>query len=320
MKSPSLAKRVYRRLYWLPRDLWWRWRLRGIDELVCFGICGIGDDLLCTAVLREMHKRGRRRVAMMTKWPELFENLPYPAKLISYDVGALHCIARAGIAVREVSYGRTVQTDPLKLEFEPGHFIEAMSRSVGITDAVEISPEVSLQAGEVAKWANLRDCVAVQTSRANPRHAMPNKEWSPGNWPELAKQLQGAARFVQVGGPDDPVFPGAEDLRGRTSLRDLMAVLANAKLFIGLEGFLMHLAKAVQTESVIIYGGYIHPSHSGYSENTNLFTDLPCSPCGYPSHCELDRKCMTLITPSMVARAVREALESGKGKKSGKRK
>jgi hypothetical protein len=301
-------KQIYRRLYWLPKDLKWKWRLRGIEELVCFGICGIGDDLLCTAVLREMHKRGRRRVAMMTNWPELFENLPYPAKLIPYNVGALHCIARAGIAVRGLSYGRTVQNDPLRLEFEHEHIIEAMCRSAGITDAVKCSPEVSLQPEEVAKWAHLRGCVAVQTSRANPRHAMPNKEWTAANWPALAAELQGVARFVQLGGPDDPVFPGAEDLRGKTSLRDLMAVLANARLFLGLEGFLMHLAKAVRTRSVIIYGGWIHPSNSGYPENTNLFSELPCSPCGYPSHCEFDRKCMSMITPGMVARAVRETI------------
>jgi hypothetical protein len=306
-------KRIYRRFYWLPKDLEWRWRLRGIKELVCFGICGIGDDLLCTAVLREMYQRGRRRVAMMTNWPELFENLPYPAKLIPYDVGALHCIARAGITVRQVSYSRTVQQDPLKLEFQPGHFIEAMCRSVGISGPVVISPEAVLRPEEVSKWAHLRDSVAVQTSRANPRHAMPNKEWLAANWPVLAGELRGVARFVQVGGPDDPIFPGAEDLRGKTSLRDLMAVLANARLFVGMEGFLMHLAKAVKTKSVIIYGGYIHPSHSGYAENINLFTELPCSPCGFPSHCDFERMCMTMITPKMVAEAVRRALQAESG-------
>lgn len=306
-------KQIYRRFYWLPKDLEWRWRLRRVDELVCFGICGIGDDLLCTAVLHEMYQRGRKRVAMMSKWPELFENLPYPAEVIPYDVGALHCIARAGITVRQVSYSRTVQQDPLKLEFESGHFIEAMCRSAEITGPVTISPEVVLRPDEMSKWAHLRACVAVQTSRANPRHAMPNKEWLTANWPVLAGELRGAARFVQVGGPDDPIFPGAEDLRGKTSLRDLMAVLANARLFVGMEGFLMHLAKAVKTKSVIIYGGYIHPSHSGYAENINLFTELPCSPCGFPSHCDFQRKCMTMITPEMVAQAVRCALQAESG-------
>ena len=307
-EAPNSLRSLYRRLYWFPKDVLWQWRLRGIEELVCFGACGIGDDLLCTAVLREMHQRGRTRVAMMSNWPDLFANLPYPAKVIPYDLGALHCIARAGITVHQVSYGCAVRQSPLRMEFEQGHFIEAMCRSVGISGPVAINPEVSLRSEELAKWGRLRGCVAVQTSRANPRHAMPNKEWRAENWSTLARELKGVAHFVQVGGPDDPVFPGATDLRGKTSLRDLMGVFANARLFVGLEGFLMHLAKAVRTKSVIIYGGYIHPSSSGYANNINIFTELPCSPCGLPSHCDFDRKCMTMITPSHVASRVRKAL------------
>ena len=75
--------------------------MRGIDELIYFGDRGLGGDLLCTAMLHEMHKRGRTKVDMMSNWPELFENLPYPAKVIPYDYGAQHCIERAGVKLRE---------------------------------------------------------------------------------------------------------------------------------------------------------------------------------------------------------------------------
>ena len=72
----TVLEQIYRRVYWLPKDLFWKLRLLGIRELIWFGDRGIGDDLLCSAVLREMHKRGRTEVAMMTNWPALFENLP----------------------------------------------------------------------------------------------------------------------------------------------------------------------------------------------------------------------------------------------------
>ena len=124
----------------------WKLRLRGIDELVHFGECGIGDDLLCTAVLREMHRRGRSRVAMMTGWPELFRNLPVPVRTLPYDLRALKRIQRAGVTVWCPRYATIAQEEPLRFAFPPGHFIESMCRSVGIegpVDAAWALPELA---------------------------------------------------------------------------------------------------------------------------------------------------------------------------------
>lgn len=308
MSAPSLAKRIYRRLYWLPKDLAWKRRLRGIDELVYFGDRGIGDDLLCTAVLHEMHKRGRTRVAMMSNWPELFENLPYPAKVVPFEYGALHCIERAGVKVLKPNYVKNIQSDPLRYEFEDGHFIQSMCRSVGIEGEIELRPHVAVTEEERSRWADCRDAIVVQTSRANPRFELRNKEWLPEYWQRLPELLNGLAAVVQIGGGEDPLFTGARDLRGKTSLRDVMAIMDSARLFVGLEGFLMHMAAAAGTKAVIVYGGYLQPSQSGYPGNFNLFTELPCSPCGYASHCDFSHECMRQITPEIVAEAVREGL------------
>jgi hypothetical protein len=287
----------------------WKARLRCIDELVCFGDRGIGDDLLCTAVLHEMHRRGRTRVAMMTAWPELFENLPAPAMTVPYRRRALKHIERAGVTVRCPRYSTVVHEDPLRYAFPPGHFIESMCRSVGIEGPVEARPRIRLTAAETSRWAHLRGSLVVQTSRANPRFAAPNKEWYAPHWQDLAVRLRGVAKIVQIGSRGDPPFDGAADFRGETSLRDAAAILCNARLFLGLEGFLMHLARAVDTRAVILFGGYVHPSTSGYPENTNLFAALPCSPCGQPVHCSHDRACMRRITPEAVAAAVDAAWE-----------
>src|ERR1700744_1108592 len=46
---------------------------RGLPELLMhFGI-GPGDDLLCTVLLRELRKRGQKKIWMMSKNPGLFE-------------------------------------------------------------------------------------------------------------------------------------------------------------------------------------------------------------------------------------------------------
>lgn len=253
-----------------------------------------------------MYKRGRTKVAMMTNWPELFENLPYPAVTLPFDHGALHCIERAGVKVFRPKYIKFLEDNPTRYHFQKGHFIESMCRSVGIEGTVELRPHVAVTKKERSRWANCRGSIIVQTSRANPRFELQNKEWVTQNWHQLSKLLDGKIPVVQIGSADDPAFEGARDLRGKTTLRDAMAILSNAGLFLGVEGFLMHLAAAVQTSSVIIYGGYLDPSKSGYPENTNLFTELPCSPCGLTNHCEYDRECMRRITPEMVVEAVRK--------------
>jgi ADP-heptose:LPS heptosyltransferase len=114
--------------------------------------------------------------------------------------------------------------------------------------------------------------------------------------------------MVQLGAASDPPLANVRDLRGRTTIREAAAVLAGSRLFIGMVGFLMHLARAVGTRSVIVYGGREHPSQSGYRVNTNLFTELPCSPCWYWNRCPYDRECMRRITAADVIAAGRAAL------------
>jgi ADP-heptose:LPS heptosyltransferase len=41
----------------------------------------------------------------------------------------------------------------------------------------------------------------------------------------------------------------------------------------------MHIAAAVQTPAVVIYGGYIDPVCTGYPGNINLYSPVECDPC-----------------------------------------
>lgn len=297
-------------MYWLPPVLFWKIKLWGIRELVWFGDQGIGDDLLCTAVLREMHKRGRTEVAMMTNWPDLFKNLPYPVRTVPFEFGAIQCIERTGISCQRPSYAEEISADPQRLRFFEGHFIEAMCRSVGIEGPVDLHPTVFLTEEEKERQRRFGGHIVVQTSRSNPRFSSSNKEWIPESWARLAPMINTLGKVVQVGSVGDPDFPEAEDMRGKTTLRELAAILAQGRIFIGLEGFLMHLARAVGTPAVILYGGFISPAKSGYPQNINLFTQLPCSPCGYTNFCEYQKECMKKIQPESVKEAVIKILKN----------
>jgi ADP-heptose:LPS heptosyltransferase len=74
-------------------------------------------------------------------------------------------------------------------------------------------------------------------------------------------------------------------------------------MFVGLESMHMHLARAVDCPSVIVYGGRLWPDEIGYVCNENLYTALPCSPCWQESRCDFDRACLSAIAAGDVIAA-----------------
>jgi len=86
-------------------------------------------------------------------------------------------------------------------------------------------------------------------------------------------------------------------------------ILANCRVFVGNVGFLMHLARAVECRSVIVFGGREAPWQSGYSGNINLFSPVSCAPCWLWNKCDHDRICMDVITAEEVIDSVKLQLE-----------
>jgi ADP-heptose:LPS heptosyltransferase len=137
---------------------------------------------------------------------------------------------------------------------------------------------------------------------------MHNREWYPQRFQELCAELRTDVRVVQIGSANDVRLEGAIDLRGKTNLRQTAAVLANSLVFVGLVGLIMHLARAVDCRSVIIYGGREKPSITGYVANKNLYTQVRCAPCWFRNNCEFNRKCMDAITVEQVIAAAADQI------------
>jgi ADP-heptose:LPS heptosyltransferase len=85
--------------------------------------------------------------------------------------------------------------------------------------------------------------------------------------------------------------------------------MSQSLTFVGLVGFLMHLARSVDCRSVIVYGGREAPWQSGYSCNENLFTTLSCSPCWLWSKCDHGHRCMKEIEPQRVVTGIQTQVE-----------
>lgn len=105
------------------------------------------------------------------------------------------------------------------------------------------------------------------------------KRWSKDRWDRLIHwlHLQGIIP-VQLGLTTDLLLhPSVMDLRGKTTLRQAAGYLKRSKGYIGIEGGLFHLAKAVGTPSVVIFNT---TSETCFAyPDTHVVTKRLCKPC-----------------------------------------
>jgi lipopolysaccharide heptosyltransferase I len=120
-----------------------------------------------------------------------------------------------------------------------------------------------------------------------PSARWPTKLWPARSFADLADRLRrDRVRVVAVGGelpsPEDPLggVEGVVDLRGRTSLAELGAVLEHADLIIANDTGPMHLAAALGRRVITLMGPTDHRRTGPYGTGHRILSTFPpCSPC-----------------------------------------
>jgi hypothetical protein len=283
--------------------------------LVLYFGFALGDDLLCTAVLRELRRRGRDRLLMISDHPELFAGNPDAAvrplwrRYSPYQSTVAICSRFAriwGAEFKQPEYAPPIGFDRRRVPAR--HVIAEMCAGAGISGSVSIKPYFVLTEAEKSAAAWARGRIVIQSSGAAARHPALNKEWYAERFQAVVDALCQEFEFVQLGASADPLLRQTRDLRGATSVRETAGILFHARLFVGIEGFPMHLARAVDCPAVIVFGGRVAPWQLGYTCNTNLYSGLPCAPCWRTSGCDFDRECMSEISVADVVSAIRQML------------
>jgi len=283
-------------------------RLRfGFPSRFIQGAGRIGDDLMCSTIFRELRKRSKRSLAVVTQNPSLFEKNPDVEKIIRQSDSRISRWGLAGLPITKLVHtGYDAAHD---LDLPPTeHVLIRMCRLAGVAGPVELRPYIFLSEAELAAGKLAENQVAIQSTGLGGPYPIQNREWYPQRFQELCAQLRSDVRVVQLGSSNDMKLEGAMDLRGRTNLRQSAAVLANSLVFIGLSGFLMHLARAVDCRSVIIYGGREKPAITGYVANKNLYHQVRCAPCWLRNSCEFNHKCMDMVSVDNVISATADQI------------
>jgi lipopolysaccharide heptosyltransferase II len=151
------------------------------------------------------------------------------------------------------------------------------------------------------------------------------KRWPMRHYAELGDRLVAEldALVVVTGAPNELALSHeimwrmtapAFDLTGKTSLQELVALMAESDLVITGDSGPMHIACAVETPTVALHGP-TDPAQSGPTGDLALILrhQLWCSPCYDPSataECRFGNPvCMKLVSPEDVFAAARQQLE-----------
>ncbi len=144
------------------------------------------------------------------------------------------------------------------------------------------------------------------------------KEWPQEHWAKLVALLRergftniaqvGVGRYLTVGSVAVTPVPGAVSLLDKLSVEECIAVIAQAKLFVGIDSGLLHLAAATRTASVAVWGPtdprlfYAEKFRGGF-----LRANVDCAGCEHLkprthwfANCPFEIKCMKAIAPEDV--------------------
>ncbi|GHV03378.1 hypothetical protein AGMMS50229_02350 [Campylobacterota bacterium] len=251
----------------------------------------LGDALRLTHIARELRLRYPKiRITIATKWEALFRNNPNVFATIPRN-------------------SRRLFIFPANLVTKTGSNCHLLDNYL---DAIGIKPpynppklELFLQEAEIAAvQSKLPASFIVIQPNSNSMYPDDRRNWGFERFDELVR-LMSDTQFVQIGLTEERLLEGVVDLRGLPILGSAaVCKLASAGVFN--DCGLMHLANAVDTRSVVIWSGATSAEHAGYPTAINLRSAIECSPCGtYKTRCPNDMKCMELITPQMVAEALK---------------
>ncbi|NOX25946.1 MAG: lipopolysaccharide heptosyltransferase II [Deltaproteobacteria bacterium] len=148
----------------------------------------------------------------------------------------------------------------------------------------------------------------------------PAKRWPVEKYAQLAGQLVNKldARIIVFGTEADQQAAGVIkhgcghviDLTGKTSLAEAMALIDLCAVFVTNDSGLMHVAAALQTPLVAVFGSTNPLTTGPYSDNAVVIRHpMPCSPC-MKTDCRGDFACMENIGPDEVGAAVTKLLVS----------
>jgi hypothetical protein len=238
-----------------------------------------GDLVVLSGALRDLHRchPGEFATDVRTSCPAIFEHNPLVTPLDEND---------PGVTILECKYPLIARSNERTI-----HFLEAFIADLNEQLGTRVHPtafrgDIHFSARE-RRWF---DAVEAEVGRpgafwlfaSGGKFDCTTKWWDPARYQQVVREFAGALAFVQVGETHHhhPAIDGAIDLRGRTTLRQLIRLMHHADGAVSAISALMHLAAAVPARAdlpepracVVIAGGREPPHWEAYPSHQFIHT------------------------------------------------
>ncbi|MCB1180907.1 MAG: lipopolysaccharide heptosyltransferase II [Chlamydiia bacterium] len=196
------------------------------------------------------------------------------------------------------------------------HLVISYKRIIG-TQNSETTPKLFLTKQDQKEATAYLERLRIQKNTTliglNPGAAYgPSKCWPKENYRALAAKLVKHPSYtVLVFG--DEVYLAREicrglpnhviNLAGKTTLRQLMSLIAKLDLFVTNDSGPMHMAAALETPLIALFGSTNRHVTGPYQQGIVIDKEVECAPC-YLRRCPIDFKCMKQIKVDEVYEAI----------------
>ncbi len=154
----------------------------------------------------------------------------------------------------------------------------------------------------------------------------PTKRWPPERFAAVSRTLVAEfdLRVLLLGSPSErrlcdeiagDAGAGVLVAAGETELGQMAAIIDSARVFVGNDSGPMHIAAALGTPTVAIFGP-TDPGQFDFENHEVVYADLECSACSFygTDTCKLDHwECMQSLSSELVLAAARRLLKTTDG-------
>jgi len=245
--------------------------------LVCGG--AFGDTLLTVPLARALSEQGCR-VSLLGVNAAILKPSPWFERVFC-GIDELSNDLESGSEGSSRAYDRVLH---LAYEYHPGY---SLVQGYGLCAGLEVDnpvPEYTFPE-EYERGSALRDLDLDSSAPLVVIHTQTGdrlKSWSPNSFAQVARALEEkGCQVVTIGGPQDcSPLAGIRNAIGLTSIAGTADLIASASLLVGVDSLPMHLAAALGTPRVILFGS-TEPAlvDTNPSGTRAIFADLPCLGC-----------------------------------------
>ncbi|MEJ7622470.1 MAG: glycosyltransferase family 9 protein [Pyrinomonadaceae bacterium] len=195
---------------------------------------------------------------------------------------------------------------------------------------VDDQPTTRLAVSEAGRTARVRIRASLAPyALIHPSTAFATKQWPTENFAQAVEHL--AARGIESVAIASPSETAVLDELNRKSsvaittfddltLPEITALASQAKIFIGNDSGIAHIAAAVGTPTVVIFGSSNRNHWRPWTDAPNeiVFNEFACQPCaGYECKVFGEPRCILTVTPESVFAAINKVLANTPARHSG---